>query len=345
MTLVAEQASVSRIMFQVLAALVPAIAVYVWYFGPAILVQIGLASAAALASEAVMLRLRSYPVQPFLRDGSALVTAWLIALSFPPLAPWWLTVTATVFAIVVAKHLYGGLGNNLFNPAMVGYAVAIISFPLQMTRWSAPTALAAAPLGFADQAAYIFGGGLPAGLGLDAVTLATPLDTLKTHLALGETAADILAMPVFGYIGGQGGEVLSLAYIVGGVWLWQQRVITWHVPVMFVATIAVMAAAFHAASPGQYAGAPLHLASGATMIGAFFILTDPVSSPTTPLGKLLYAGGAGVLTYVIRVWGGYPDGVAFATLLMNLAAPMIELHTQPRVYGQRAGRKGGGEKP
>jgi len=345
MTLIAEQASVSRIMFQVLAALVPAIAVYVWYFGPVILVQIALASAAALASEALMLRLRRYPVEAFLRDGSALVTAWLIALSFPPLAPWWLTVTATVFAIVVAKHLYGGLGNNLFNPAMVGYAVAIISFPLQMTRWSAPTALAAVPLGFADQVAYVFGGGLPPGLGLDAVTLATPLDTLKTHLALGESAAHIMKLPVFGVLGGRGGEVLALAYILGGVWLWQQRVITWHVPVMFIATVGVLAAAFHAANPGQYAGAPFHLASGATMIGAFFILTDPVSSPSTPLGKLVYAGGAGLLTYVIRVWGGYPDGVAFATLLMNLSAPMIELHTQPRVYGQRANSKGGDDKP
>ena len=342
MTFVADQASVSRIMVKVLVALVPAMAAYVWYYGPAVLAQIALASAAALGAEAIMLRLRRVPVAPFLMDGSALVTAWLIALSFPPLAPWWLTVSATAFAIVFAKQLYGGLGNNLFNPAMAAYAVAIISFPLQMTHWSAPAGLAQAALGFPDQLAYIFGGVLPAGLTLDAVTLATPLDTLKTQLHQGHVVEEAVRMPIFGLVGGKGGEVIALGYLVGGLYLWQQRIITWHIPAVFLGTVALLAGVMHASDAAHYATPWLHLAGGATMIGAFFILTDPVSSPTTGRGKLIYAGGAGVLTYVIRVWGGYPDGVAFATLLMNVAAPLIEVYTRDPVFGQRGadGKRG-----
>ena len=342
MTFVADQASVSRIMIKVLVALVPAIAAYVWHYGPAILLQIALASAAALGAEAIMLRLRRVPVAPFLMDGSALVTAWLIALSFPPLAPWWLTVSATAFAIVFAKQLYGGLGNNLFNPAMAAYAVAIISFPLQMTHWSAPAGLAQSALGFPDQLAYIFGGVLPAGLTLDAVTLATPLDTLKTQLHLGRGVDDALRLPIFGQLGGKGGEVIALGYLLGGLYLWQQRIITWHIPAAFVGAVAVLAGVMHGLDATRYASPWLHLAGGATMIGAFFILTDPVSSPSTGRGKLIYAGGAGVLTYVIRVWGGYPDGVAFATLLMNVAAPLIEVYTRSPVFGQRGADREGG---
>jgi len=335
MPLIAEQTSVARIMFQVLAALVPAIAAYVWFFGPAILAQIAIASVAALASEAAMLRLRRVPLAPFLGDGSALVTAWLVALSFPPLTPWWLTFAATAFAIVFAKQIYGGLGNNLFNPAMVAYAVAIVSFPLQMTRWSAPAGLGAAHLDFAAQLAYILGGALPAGVGIDAVTLATPLDTLKTQLLLEHSMSEILAMPVFGVVGGRGAEWVALGFLAGGLYMLQQRVITWHIPASFLVALGALAAILHAVDPARYATPWLHLAGGASVIGAFFILTDPVSSPSTPRGKILYAGGAGVLTYVIRVFGGYPDGVAFATLLMNMATPLIELYTQRPVFGKK----------
>ncbi len=338
MTFLAGQASVARIMYQVVAALVPATLASAWFFGPAVLAQIAVASVAALASEAALLRLRRVPVGPFLADGSALVTAWLVGLSFPPLAPWWLTFAATAFAIVFAKQLYGGLGNNLFNPAMVAYAVAIIAFPLQMTRWSAPAGLGAAELDFAAQMGWIFAGALPAGIGMDAVTLATPLDTLKTQLLLERPMAEILALPGFGALGGRGTEWVALAFIVGGLYMLQQRVITWHIPAAFLGTLAALAAVMHWADPARYAAPGLHLAGGASMIGAFFILTDPVSSPSTPRGKLIYAGGAGALTYVIRVFGGYPDGVAFATLLMNVAAPLIELYTRPPVFGQKGPR-------
>src|SRR5487761_2353320 len=177
---ITQPSSVSQIMLRVLIALIPGIALYVWYFGPAILVSIVLASVTALATEAVMLKLRQRPLGPFLSDNSALLTAWLLALSIPPLAPWWLIVVGTAFAISISKHLYGGLGNNPFNPAMVGYAVLIISFPVHMTHWITPHGMGGIELSFGEQLNYIFNGVLPDGLKLDAVTMATPLDTLKT---------------------------------------------------------------------------------------------------------------------------------------------------------------------
>lgn len=345
MSIINQPGSVAGIMFKVLIALVPAIAAYAWYFGPAVLVQIALASVTALASEAAMLRLRRRPVRPFLLDGSATVTAWLLALSLPPLGPWWLTVVATVFAIVIAKQLYGGLGNNLFNPAMAGYAAAIISFPAQMTQWSAPATLAAAHLHLWQQLQYIFGGGLPAGVTIDALTMATPLDTLKTQLQLQQTVGEIIQMPIFGPAGNEGGEIIALGYLAGGLYLWQRRIIGWHIPIAYMAALFVTAGAFHAADSDRYIGPLFHLVAGATLIGAFFILTDPVTGPTTPKGKLIYAAGAGFLTYIIRVFGGYPDGVAFSVLLMNICVPLIDAYTQPPVFGKKAVRQDGAENP
>ncbi|MEW6591150.1 MAG: RnfABCDGE type electron transport complex subunit D, partial [Pseudomonadota bacterium] len=215
---VIDRSSVTQVMAWVLAALVPGVAVHVWVFGPGILVTLALATAAALAAEALMLKLRGYPAKPFLADLSAIVTAWLLALSLPALAPWWLIVTGTLFAIVVAKHLYGGLGQNIFNPAMVGYAVLIVSFPVQMTAWPGPLALTGTPLTLADSAAIIFGGA-PAAL-LDAVTMATPLDTLRTGLLQQHTVDEVMAQPIFGRFGGTGFEWLALAFLVGGLALW-----------------------------------------------------------------------------------------------------------------------------
>ena len=327
--------SVSVIMLKVLLALVPGIAAYVWMFGSGVLVSLLLASATALISEAVMLRLRRRPVMPFLLDGSALVTAWLLALALPPLAPWWLIVVGTLFAIVIAKQLYGGLGYNPFNPAMVGYAVLLISFPVLMTQWPAPLAIAGAKLSFIDQWHYIFNRILPDGVGLDAISSATPLDTLKTQLRLQHGLAEITAVPMFGTLGGKGGEVVAGAYLLGGVYLLQQRIISWHIPAAFLGALVLMAGAFFLVDSAHYAGPVFHLFSGATMLCAFFIATDPVSGPTTPNGKLVFAAGVGVLTYFIRVFGGYPDGVAFAVLLMNICVPLIDAYTQPRVFGHK----------
>jgi electron transport complex protein RnfD len=338
--------SVSRIMLKVLLALIPGIALYVWYFGSAILVSIMLASLTALATEALMLWLRNRPIAPFLKDNSALLTAWLLALSIPPLAPWWLVVVGTAFAISIAKHLYGGLGNNLFNPAMVGYAVLIVSFPAQMTHWIAPHGLeqgglAVTVLGFKQQLDYIFLGVLPHSVSLDALTMATPLDNLKTHLHLGQPIPRILDMPIYGLIAGQGSEMVAWGFLIGGLYLLASRIISWHIPVAFLATLFAIAGIFHLLDPGRYAAPLFHWYSGAAMLGAFFILTDPVSSPTTNKGRLIYAAGAALITYLIRVFGGFPDGVAFATLLMNICVPLIVLYTQPKVFG----KKSKGEKP
>jgi electron transport complex protein RnfD len=330
--------SVSTIMLLVLAALLPAIAAYYFFFGPGILISLALASVTALAAEAAMLRLRNYPVKHFLTDGSAILTGWLLALSIPPLAPWWLVVVGTAFAIVVAKHLYGGLGNNLFNPAMVGFAVLMISFPSHMTQWTAPLLLSQHPVGFSEALQYYFSGALQ-GVRLDAVTMATPLDTLKTQLNLQHTVGEIKHMPIFGNFGGKGGEVIAAMYLLGGLFLLQQRIITWHAPVSFLVTLALIAALLNGIDPNRYASPMFHLFTGGAMLGAFFIATDYVTSPTTPLGKLIFGTGVGFLEYVIRVFGGYPDGVAFSILIMNAAVPLIDAYTQPRVFGHDSGTK------
>ncbi len=332
---ISKPESIAQIMLKVLLALLPGIALYVWCFGPAILVSIILASITALATEALMLKLRKRPVAPFLKDNSALLTAWLLALSIPPLAPWWLVVIGTAFSIAVAKHLYGGLGNNPFNPAMVGYAVLIISFPVQMTQWLAPHGLGQIELSFVEQLGYIFSGVLPDGVRFDAISMATPLDTLKTQLHLAQPLEQILSQPIFGYLAGKGSEIVALGFLAGGLYLLAARIITWHLPVAFLGTLFVTAGIFHLVDPAHYVAPLFHLLSGAALLGAFFIITDPISSPTTHKGKLIFAAGAGLLTYLIRVFGGFPDGIAFATLLMNVCVPLIDTYTQPKVFGKK----------
>ncbi|MBK9160897.1 MAG: electron transport complex subunit RsxD [Nitrosomonadales bacterium] len=327
--------SVSQIMLKVLLALIPGIAMYVWYFGPAILVSIALASITALATEALMLKLRNRPIAPSLRDNSALLTGWLLALSIPPLAPWWLIVVGTAFCIAVAKHLYGGLGNNLFNPAMIGFAVLIISFPVPMTQWLTPHGLGQIELSFAEQIGYIFLGALPPGVTMDAITMATPLDTLKTNLHLDQHIKEILDMPIYGRLAGHGSEMVAAGFALGGLYLIAARIISWHIPVAYLGTLFAMAGIFHLTDPAHYVSPLFHLLSGAATIGAFFILTDPVSSPTTNKGRLIFAAGAGLITYLIRAFGNFPDGTAFATLLMNICVPLIVLYTQPRVFGRK----------
>jgi Na+-translocating ferredoxin:NAD+ oxidoreductase subunit D len=330
---ISDASSVSAIMFKVLLALVPGIAAYVWMFGGGVLVTIALATMTALTAEAAMLKIRKRPVQPFLLDYSAVVTAWLLALAIPPLAPWWLIVVGTLFAIVVSKQLYGGLGYNPFNPAMIGYAVLLISFPAIMTKWPAALQLAQSKLGFADQLHYIFSGILPQGVQIDAVTSATPLDYLKTQLTLKHDVASIKDAPIFGALGGKGGEYVTIAYLLGGLYLWQQKIISWHLPTAFLAALALISGVFWMVNPAHFASPLFHLFSGASMLAAFFIITDPVSGPTTPKGKLWFAAGVALITYLVRVYGGYPDGVAFAVIFMNICVPLIDAHTQPRVFG------------
>lgn len=322
-------------MLHVLLALIPGIAIYVWFYGPAILISLTLASITALVIEALMLKIQNKPLAPYLKDNSALLTAWLLALSIPPLAPWWLVVVGTAFAISISKHLYGGLGNNPFNPAMIGYAVLIISFPSHMTHWLTPHGLAEIPLSFPDQLNYIFHGMLPDGVRLDAVTMATPLDTLKTQLHLNTQLKDILEMPIYGRMAGIGSEWVATGFLLGGIYLLAKRLISWHIPAAFLGTLFITSGLFHLLDPSHHVAPLFHWFSGAAMLGAFFILTDPVTSPTTPRGKLIFAAGAGLLTYLIRSFGGFPDGMAFATLLMNICVPLIDAWTQPKVFGKK----------
>ena len=332
---ITDAPTVSIIMLKVLLALVPGIITYYWVYGGGILVTLSLATVTALITEAAILKIRQRPVAPSLSDLSAIVTAWLLALALPPLAPWWLVVVGTFFAIAIAKQLYGGLGYNPFNPAMVGYAVLLISFPVIMTKWPTPLALAEAPLGMMDQLKLIFSNVLPVGVQLDAVTSATPLDYLKTQLMLKQEVADISAAPIFGHFGAKGGEFVTAGYLLGGLYLIQQRIISWHLPTTFIAAMALISLIFNIVDPTHFANPGFHLMSGAVMLCAFFIITDPVSGPTTPKGKLYFAAGAAVLTYLIRVYGGYPDGVAFAVLIMNMCVPLIDAYTQPRVFGHK----------
>lgn len=320
----------------VLIALVPAIVLHTVFFGIGIPVQLALAIATALLAEYWALRLRKQDVRRFLTDGSALITAVLLALCLPPLAPWWLVVSGVAFAILIAKHLYGGLGSNPFNPAMVGYAVLLASFPAQLTRWLTPEVggIATVDIGLGDSLYAIFVGALPSHLTWDAVTSPTPLDAVRTSLKAGLTLQEAHASPVFGMLGGRGWEWINLAVLVGGIWLLALKIIRWHIPISVLAGLAVPAALMHASDPGSYAGALFHVTTGASMLGAFFIATDPVSAATSDRGRLVYGFGIGLIAYTIRTWGGYPDGIAFAVLLMNLAVPLIDRYTVPRIYGR-----------
>lgn len=327
--------SVARVMRLVLYALVPTVVLHVVFFGPGLLVQIVLACATALAAEAIALRLRRKPIKQYLTDGSVVITAVLLALCLPPLAPWWLIVSGTAFAVWLAKHAFGGLGMNPFNPAMVGYAVLLVSFPAQLLQWLPPAVpqLQGVDISFGETVTTILTGELPARLNWDAITSPTPLNALRTNLAMGMTMAEANASPIFGGLGGRGWEWINLATLAGGMWLLAMRIIRWQIPVAMLASLAACASIMYAVDPGSYAGPVFHLTSGASMLGAFFIATDPVSAATSDRGRLIYAAGIGVLTYVIRTCGGYPDGVAFAVLLMNLAVPLIDRYTIPRIYG------------
>ncbi len=333
----------SRIMLLVLLATVPGIAVQTWFFGWGTLVQILIASVTAWVAEAAILRLRKQEIGKTLGDNSALLTGLLLAISIPSMAPWWMVVLGTAFAVIIAKQLYGGLGNNPFNPAMIGYVVLLISFPVQMTSWLPPQEIAINTPNLMDTLQIILSGHTVTGtdinalqMGVDGISQATPLDTFKTSLHAGHSVNDILHSTIYhGALAGIGWQWVNVAYLAGGLFLLWQRAIRWHIPVSFLTTLAVCATLGWAFSPESLASPQLHILSGATMLGAFFILTDPVTASTTNRGRLLYGALAGVLVWLIRNFGGYPDGVAFATLLANITVPLIDYYTRPRVYGHR----------
>lgn len=321
--------STPRVMQQVLLATVPGVIVLTHFFGFGTLVNILWGALLAVALESLALKLRGREVAFYLKDYSALVTATLLGIALPPYAPWWLVAVGIASAILLAKHLYGGLGYNPFNPAMVGYVVLLISFPVQMTAWAPPRGVGEVP-GLLEALQACF-----APATFDGVTQATPLDVLKQNNSL--LVEQLWATsPVFGRWAGVGWEWVNLAFLAGGLWLLYRRIFTWHAPVAFLAALALLAALFYDGGSSASGGSPLfHLLSGATMFGAFFIVTDPVTSAVSVRGRLVYGALIGLLVYVIRVWGNYPDAVAFAVLIMNFAAPFIDHYTQPRTYGHQ----------
>jgi electron transport complex protein RnfD len=325
--------TVTGVMQQVLYALLPGIIAYTWFFGPGILVQITLAVIFALLFETMMLKVRKLPLNLFLGDWSAVVTAVLFALCLPPLAPWWIALVGMLFAIVVAKHLYGGLGQNMFNPAMVGYVVVLISFPQVMALWLPPAPIASQSLTFGEVLNAIFTGSVSPGFSWDAISEATPLDAIRTSLASGRMVSEARQSPVFGDFGGLGWEWIANLYALGGFWLLWRRIISWHVPVTMIGSVVTLGLVAYLVDPGSNPVPLQHVFSGALVLGAFFIATDPVTGCTSNRGRLIFGLGVGIITLSIRSWGGYPDGVAFGILLMNMAAPLIDRYTQPRIFG------------
>lgn len=325
--------SINEVMRQVIYALVPGIIVTTWFLGWGVLVHCVLAVCFALAFEAIMLTLRKRPLQDFMYDGSAIITGLLFALTITPFAPWWVSLSGICFAIVIAKHLYGGLGYNIFNPAMAGYAFVLICFPVELNYW--PTMLnhvVADGNGVIESLKIIFIG-LPHE-GLDSLSGATPLAFTKSQLNGMAMLSEFSSGPLFGVLGGKGWEWIGLAFLAGGVWLMIKGIIKWQIPLIFIFILFALSLIFHGHDPERYASSMFNLFTGGTMLAAFFIATDPVTASATPRGKIIYAAGIGLLTYIIRTWGGYPDGIAFAVLIMNAAVPFIDNVTRPDVFGK-----------
>ncbi|MEH6607146.1 MAG: electron transport complex subunit RsxD [Pseudomonadales bacterium] len=329
-----DTASVMRL---VLYASIPGVLCLSYFFGAGIFVNIIWACLVALGCEALVLRLRGRQIGLYLKDYSAIVTAVLLAIAIPPYAPWWVLTIGVAFAIIIGKNLYGGLGSNPFNPAMVGYVVLLISFPIQMTSWGAPIntiADQAAVPGVLDALRLNFG---LMKEGVDAFTMATPLDILKQNKAL-EVSELWQQKPQFGLFAGRGWEYANLWFAVGGCYLLYRRIFTWHAPISMLLALGFWAALFYDGGSSASGGSPMfHWFSGATMLGAFFIVTDPVTSAVSTRGRMVYGALIGTLLYIIRCWGNYPDAIAFSVLLANFAAPFIDHYTQPRTYGHKKG--------
>ena len=331
----APKADVASMMLQVLLALIPAALAHVWYFGPGFLFNLIIASAVCVGSEVLMMRARGRDPAIALADYSALVTAALLAFALPSLTPWWVTATGSLFAIVVAKHLYGGLGFNVFNPAMVGYVVILVAFPMEMNLWVAPRMgdIDYIDLTIFQTIQYTLAGTLPDALTFDAISRATPLDAMQSGLRNMRTYAEVRTNPMMGDFGGRGWEWIGNFFAFGGFWLLIKKIIRWQIPAGVFAGLLLPAGLMYILVPGMNASPGFHLFSGATILCAFFIATDPVSAATSPKGRFVYGCGIGFLIFAIRKWGSYADGVAFAVLLMNMATPAIDYITRPHIVG------------
>ena len=311
--------SIAGTMHSVILALFPAALVGIYYFGLPSLVVIVLAIVSCLVVEAIIQKIMNKKVTVY--DGSAALTGLLLAMNLPPTSPWWLVILGSVIAIGMGKHVYGGLGFNPFNPALVARVVLLISFPVQMTTWTMPNPII-------NSKADVLSGATPLGLLKEGIMKNGNIDAIK------EIADSALFL---GNIAGSIGEISAIALIIGALFLFYKRYITWHIPVSFIASAFIFAGIFWLIDPVRYASPLFHILAGGIMLGAFFMATDYVTSPMTGKGMLIFGAGCGLITMIIRLWGGYPEGVSFAILLMNAATPIIDRYTVPKKFGSATG--------
>lgn len=300
---VRSKESIQSIMRDVIIALIPATAAGIYFFGLQALILIAVSIIASVFFEWLYQKLLKKPVT--ISDLSAVVTGLLLAMNLPASAPIWVPIVGSAFAIIFAKQLFGGLGQNFINPALAGRAFLLASYPTEMTSWTAP-------VGFS---------------GADAVAVATPLATLKTGAMPDASLTDVILGT---NIGGCIGETCAVALIIGGIYLLVKHVISWRIPVLYILTVFVLTAAIGR----KGLRVPVYeIFTGGLMLGAFFMATDYASSPVTPKGQIIFAIGCGIITTLIRIFGGYPEGVSYSILIMNLAVPLIERFTEPKIFG------------
>ncbi len=329
----------STMMQTVCFALIPGTIAEIYFLGWGIAINLILCISYAVVAEALVLKLRNKDIYTSIFDFSAVITGWLIALAVPPLLPWWMSLIGVVFAIVIAKQLYGGLGYNPFNPAMVGYVLLLISFPIEMTSWLPNADIAANTPDLFQSLSIILTGHTSTGLVLqdfrllvDGYTMATPLDESKTAFQLGLMTDEITGEIHF-IQGFTSWMAINIAFLVGGLALIYYRIIQWLIPLSLLASMGITASLLFLYDDQLYLSAWTHWFLGATMLGAFFIATDPVTAATTPKGRVVFGALIGFFIIIIRTFGGYPDAMAFAVLLINIATPTIDHYTRPITFG------------
>jgi electron transport complex protein RnfD len=306
-------------MYGVVIALIPALAASIYFFGTGAVI-VTLTSVLSCVAVEYLIQRFILKVKPSISDGSAVVTGLLLAFNVPSNLPVHIIVIGAIIAIGVAKMTFGGLGNNPFNPALVGRVFLLISFPVQMTSWPVPTGF---KTGYAD-----------------AVTGATPLGLLSEGVKNGEAVSAIMDkipshMQLFyGQMGGSMGEISAVALILGGIYLLWKKIITWHIPVSILLTVAFFTGILWLADPTKFADPLFHLLTGGLMLGAIYMATDYVTSPMTHKGMIIYGIGIGIITVLIRTWGAYPEGVAFSILIMNAFVPLLNMYIKPKRFGK-----------
>lgn len=340
------QRNTRHIMLLVLLACIPGIFIQFYYFGYGIFLQILISIITSIISESMVLIIRKKKIKNVIADNSAIVTAILFAISLPPFLPWWLNVIGAFFSVVIAKQLYGGLGQNLFNPAMVGYVFLLISYPIAMTNFVVPYDEFFNPPSLVKTISIIFYKNKDYDKNFlhlhtlnNNITQATPLDKFKTDIYLKnrdiyDKDKKILLMSIHNFFDIHfSWQWINIGFFLGGIFLLWMKVICWRIPLFFLLMLTFTSTLGYFYNKECLASPLIHLFSGATMLGAFFIATDPVTIPTTKRGRIIFGMLTGFLVWIIRSFGGYPDAVAFSILLSNSTVPLIDYYTRPKVYG------------